>query len=461
MAVTFTTVFTTLGKIGGAYRNINGFRGATAPASAVAWGASGPAIKDTKTAFDDIAARFTSSLQYLTEDLFSERDALRSAVEGSLQSLATRAANYVVEVVNADTPLAAKTIDRALAELISQMDAASESVKAATVSAAVTAGGSNIGDAQLVCGVKGPDGLSREYVVAETITATVTQDRNGGTDAGSEVLTVTSPAASTSSHAYDWPTGSGLSTTLTVVDPELDAQTTGNLLTNSDFEDFTTNVPDSWSILVGTAGTSVLKSTSPTFGDGTASLQFVGDDAELTSIAQTLTTLEAATVYAFNAWVRVDVTPANGTLAFELVDGSNAIIADDAGTNNQTTKALTGVSTPWVAVNGFFRTPTNLPSTIKMRVRLSAALEDTRSVYVDYLALTPATELYTGGPYAAVFRGATDVILRDVWTTAIANNMTANGAVFQNLFQRWFDMRGLGLQLPSSGAPTQADSLVS
>jgi hypothetical protein len=173
--------------------------------------------------------------------------------------------------------------------------------------------------------------------------------------------------------------------------------------------------------------------------------------------------LEPNTVYAVNGYIKMDSTPAAGVLAIDLINGSNAVVNDDAGTANTITKDLTSVSTSYVAVNGFFRTPKALPATLKIRVRLSTALTSGRNVYIDHLAMAKATQAYTGadtssgGPYIAIFRGSTEVIKNDKWTVTAVNNY---GGLLQTGFWRLFNMPSLGFQLNSAASGSIADTLV-
>src|SRR5690606_15589688 len=97
-----------------------------------------------------------------------------------------------------------------------------------------------------------------------------------------------------------------------------------------------------------------------------------------------------------------------------------------------------------------------LPSSYKLRVRLSTALDNGVSVFVDDLALAEATRFYTGGPYVAAFAASVNPALEDHWTVAITSTLGG----FQKLFERFFGMRQLGLTLPFSSTPTISDSLV-
>jgi len=78
-------------------------------------------------------------------------------------------------------------------------------------------------------------------------------------------------------------------------------------------------------------------------------------------------------------------------------------------------------------------------------------------VYIDLVGMTPMGQLYPGGPKVAAFSANVQPLANDAWTLAVTNTMGA----FQALFQRFFDMRSLGLRLPTAGAGTAInDNLV-
>jgi hypothetical protein len=146
-------------------------------------------------------------------------------------------------------------------------------------------------------------------------------------------------------------------------------------------------------------------------------------------------------------------------LEIALTDGGGTVTQDPTGANNSFTKNLTGSTTSYAPLSMVFRTPVANPSTgYRLRVRLSTALDNTKTLYLASLAMAPGTQLYIGGPYAAIFSGATDFLVGDKFTWTIANNYSSK---WQVLAEKFFGMRALGLQLPSSVSPTINDSLIS
>ena len=474
MSVTLTgagSLFVRLGHIFGGIEDILALEGAAATArvlSGASWQTRGTTLET------DYAAG--TQLQSVLDGMWRDLAAWQGTQQGFISQLASLAERTIVEMVHADRPLASKTLQNALAELITQMRASGDDVNASTLSVgSQTAVGSPSGNPIIVVKTTDGDGRLMEYVAGEKLTFTVASDsQTGGATEGQEQFSVTGEAIITPTAAYNWPGGSGASTSINVADGEGN-NSGNNLLYNSSFETFTTaNYPDNWTTLVGVAGTTIFDGTSSNAYDGGAgSLRLLGDaGGTLSAVTQlfggtpstsaglggTPATLLPLTCYALNCWIKVSATPSAGVLEFSLIDGSGTTIADAQSVNNLTTQSLTGISTSWVNFNTVFRTPALLPSTIKLKIRLSTAIDNGKSVYIDRVALNRMTSLYTGGPWCSIFSGSDKVVTGDTWTIVIGNTY----GTFQKHFQRLFDMRTLGLKLPSDtgGAETVADSLV-
>lgn len=391
------------------------------------------------------------------------------SAEGYLAYLQTVAQSVINEMVYADVPqLSNSDLGLSLAELIRQMKVSSDSVKADTIAQTVTAGSSNHGTGVCVCSTKTADGLVAEYSYPETVTLTCTSDTsNSAVTAGNEGFTATGQVAITDTLSWQYPGGSVAQLSLSAINATAD-NSQGNLLTNSDFETWTvSNIPDDWTIATGTAGTTVLRSS--TAYRGTYSLNLHGNGSENTCVTQLFNDSSGTpgiplyqTQYALSVWVKVDVVPAAGVLTFDLYDGS-AVIADQQGTNNTYSITLSGLgNTNWNNYNITFRTPYIMPTTVKLRIRLSAALTNNRNVYIDSLGFGVTSQLYQGGPSFAVFSGATPFYHPDYFSAAITNNHggASNLKDFQTGFQRLFNMTQLGLILPSAASPTISNGLI-
>lgn len=397
---------------------------------------------------------------------------------GGIGSLAQSIARSTINrMVFRDNPQLFQTLTTAqtltsLQEVIRQMKTAGATVLAMTVAATATAFAGR-GNAAVVVSVRRPlDGLVLENAFAETIKLVCTDDSyTGNATAGNETVRATGTGQQTDLFAFDWPLGSDGQTDLQAIDGNSDVSG-GNLLTNSGFANFTSNVPDNWTLSVGTAGTHVFKETGLVYDSG-AALRLAGDGSTLVALQQTfnsasgtLGVLEPAEQYPVNLFLRRDGTAAAaGVLTVELVDGSGVVIKDNNNADNSFTINLTTLTTDYTAYNGVFRTPTIMPSSYAIRYRMSTALSNGRSVYLDKAAVgEEMDQLYTGGPYLAVFAGSIPLLKDDLATVAITNSRGSGGTLdtWQTAMFRLFnnEIQGEELLLPSSATPTIADALI-
>jgi hypothetical protein len=435
-------LFTRLGKIGLTLKDTNAYQSTT-----------------LANDVNGVAGQYTGSDLSIIGDIETTLNGSQQAAGSILNQLQTIAGNTLNQMVYNDNPLLSKSDTTAsLNELIRQMKLNAQSVQSSTVSATITANGSNLGTGVVVASLTGTDGLTLENVIPENITVKCIQDSSGSpSNAGNETFSATGQVAAPTALDWRWPIGSAGTTTLTCLNPNA----SGAIVQNGDFENFTSNTPNNWSILVGTAGTTVLKATSGYTGAG--ALQYVGNGTEQTSIAQAIT-VQPDTGYHWNLWQKVDVVPAAGVLEVSLVDGSNAVILDNNGNSNAVTLNLhTGSTTSYASFGGSFRTPHVLPATVKLRVRLSTAMSSGSNLFIDRLAMGQATQLYQCGPYLSIFSGAANFYAGDYFTVGITNNHGGASDLrnFQTLMFRLFpQMQANKLLLPSSGSPTISNSLI-
>lgn len=441
MAITLTGtggIFTRLGKLAGGINEANTARASTLTARVEA-----------------IDNQYEAAQQSVVDSIYSQRDSFISSSTSWLTYLQQLAQDTMITQANADTALSELTLTKALELLISQMEDTSDSINRPTISATVT-DGTNTGTGKLVTTTTDGDGLPLDYMYAETITAKCTADgyTAGGGTAGQETFTITSPLQTESVLDEDWPQGSGTSITVNALDATL---TTGLLLTDGNFENWSTNTPTNWSITTGTAGTTVFKGSDPYVG--AYNLKFVGNGSELTAIRQTVANLQPKTPYLFNCWVKTDGSVAAGVLNIRLIDGGGSAITDAQGGANSISLTLSSATSSYVALNGVFRLPAIVPDTVQIEIRLSTAATNTEVINLDAASLQEMTQLYDGGPWVGICAGAVDFAINDSFSIAAANNLTTTS--FVRSLDRLFDLRGLGLKIPSAASETVLDSLIS
>ncbi len=440
MAIDFTVLFTRWGKLLGGSNEVQTLINTT-----------------LATRVDTIDGQYDAAQQDVVDGLYSSQAAYRAVHQGWQTDLQTMMSETLIEMAMADgTGINPETLDAALVKLISQMVTANEFIDDPTVTATVTAGSGNVGNGKLIASVLDPVyGTQQDYAFDETITALCTDDgyTGGGASAGSEPWTATGEIGCTSIYQYNFPLGSSGSADYTTLDPTL---TSGLILENGDFENWAvTDTPDDWTIAVGTPSTTIFKGASAYMGS--FDLQFTGNGAELTSLRQTIT-LSPNTVYACGFWAKNDGSLAAGVLRVRLVNGSNAVITDNAGNDNTFSVTLSALNGTYAFQSGFFRTPAVMPSVTKLEFALTTAITNTEVCHFDCLAIQACEPVYAGGPYLAFFAGSTDFATDDTFTIAVANNATTSTFVLQ--LARYLGLRELGLKIPS-GVATQANALIS
>jgi hypothetical protein len=407
----------------------------------------------------------------LVTQIPSAQDSSRQSitvVETSLQQLAAATVERMVFRDNAQSSRTNVLVN--LNEVIRQMLASSNTVQscAVTIATAAIAGYANNGNGILVATTKRGDGRQQENLFAEVARIACTGDaQSGGAIAGNETFQFQGTEAQPNVFHWEWPLGSGANASLQACSA-LANNSGGNLLTNSGFDTFTVNTPNNWTVLVGTPGTDFAKDTGTVY-TGAADLKFIGGTAVNSSLVQQFN-LAAGTLgkvapdgqYAHALWIKADVVPASGVLTVDLIDQGATTINDDQGIANSYTVALSTITTSYAAYSGVFRLPKVLPTSVRIRYRISTVIPGGTNVFLDHTSLTPITKLYLGGPSLSVFSGSVPWIIGDKFSVTTTNDRggSTNLKTFQTLFDRCFNMKQFELLLPSSGSPTVADSLI-
>lgn len=419
---------------------------------------------------DTIQADFDTTNQDIIDNIYTNLLTQQNSASSLPSSLRSISEKLVTEMVNDDLPQSSlSSLSVCMQALIDQMNDNSESVQACHASASVTPSPSNNGNANVIIGLLGANGLLQENTFKELIIGTVDADsQTGGARSGSERITFIGQYPINDALSWLYPVGSGGSVGLACINASLSQQRgVQNHLNNSDFELWTVpNIPNAWNILVGTAGTSIKQSTTEKY-DGSSSLEFVGDGTEETTIYQqfaistssgdTSAILTPITQYAFNAWIKTDNVPAQGELTISLSDSSGNILSDVQGNQAKTVIDLTTIGTEFTPVYTFIRTPRIIPAQTRFTIALTTPLPSGTSLFIDRLAMAQPTVMYQGGPSIAAFSGASALIRGDSFSIDVHNDYAGK---FQRTFERFFNMRQLNLLLPSSDSPTISDDLI-
>jgi hypothetical protein len=447
--------FTRVGKQGKTLNDINTFRGN-----------SGTAGTDWQAIF----AQFASTDQIVIDQLWSQLIKAQNNLAGAAAYIQSIAQGTTIQMAQDDQFLEDTSLKAALVELIRQMQVSSDKVKQPAVSVSVTTGNgvlTNHGDGVCIATVLDPLHVQTDYAFAETIVGICSADSQAITSPatlGKEPFTFVGESFPNSALDSSWPIGSSADFAENAITPDDNGNQNTNLLTNGNFETFAGSAPSNWPIAVGAT---TISKASPGYR-GTGALQVAGDGTTLTELSQsfntsgqTLAELGPLTMYGLNFWIKADSGLAAGVLEIALTDGSGTILQDFAGNNLVLTISLSTLTTSYVAHNVFFRTPAALPSLAKLRIRLTTAATNGKNFYIDDISLTAASQVYPGGPFVAVFSGASKFIVGDQFNVIVANDYSS---AWQKMADRIWNMRALGLILPSTGASgsvTIPDSLLS
>jgi len=407
-----------------------------------------------------------------------------SSMMGATPSLAIGTVQAMVSDIN---PIIGQSIQGSLTALINQMNATGQTVARCTVSAVSTPQAGVIGNGVVVLSTKRGDGLTQENLIAEAALLICTQDSyTGGATAGRETFQFLGQPQTGGTWDWDWPQGSGAVASLSAISSTQSGTASGNLLTNSNFENWTAGALNNWRLAVGTWGIDAQQSNNAFLGSYAVQINPTGTPIQLiqtfgSGATGTSPTLTGQRSYPFNLWVRATsasgtpiggvlltltqagVPITSGVLAIELIDGSGNVTTDNQGVPNSVTVPATSLSGLgiWTPVNGVFRVPLPTPNALQFRIRESVPFVGS-GVLIDAVAMSQFNQPYAGGLGIAYFSGNIPSVLNDAYTVQ-TNNNRANSAycsTFQSLFDRLFGMRSLNLLLPSSNSPTIPDSLI-
>jgi hypothetical protein len=427
-----------------------------------------------KTLLANVQASYSSTDAWMIDSLSGNIEARISEAGGVLNDVRSAAERTLIEMTFAEANtsgatnvMRAKTLQDALTWLIRQMDTDAKTVDGTTISkTSASYAASNIGNGRWVYNTEAPNillGSTNDWpnIRSETLEARCVQDAtNGAVVAGSEVFEVRGQPAYPSLD-YRFPAGSGSVTRITTVSAGIDGgRPTQNLLTNSDLEDQTSNLPDRWTIVTGTAGTHFATETG-TFYRGGKSLKLLAGTGTLFNIRQQFSsasgtfgrmTPDRPYVLAFAAKKDAGAT---GTIRFSVKDASGNIIDGGAFNTFTTVAALT---TSWDIYTLTLRSPRNVPSDIYFHIESTVTVA-TAAAYIDEVVLAELTPIGAGGQAVGIIAGATDWRADDNGRFTFTNN---DEGQFVRAFDRLFDMYRHGLSLPAnySNTETIADSLI-
>lgn len=349
-------------------------------------------------------------------------------------------------------------ITTVLAALLKQMVTDTQTVAKNTVTVGtITPGGSNVGTgtifiSPILDGATNPasfaktqpvyNGLTSELCIPETMAVTCTVDSfSGNATAGQETFQITGPLGQSSV----W----GLGTEGTGSGPSFQTVQASTLITNAGFTNFAGNVPASWTLVTGTAGTNCNQDT--TAGNyilSGSSVKLTGDS--VTPTIQLTQALNKAALtpmkrYLFAIWYKASAA-ATGAQALQInFTGTGYTPAS----SEQITIPGNSWQTAWTLVSFYVNLPQQLPANWTISISLTGTVPSGTNVWLDAGGFSPLT--YENGLGFAASTGNTAFVRGDNFSSVIANDF---GGTFQVFARRQF-----GCQLPSSSSPTIPNSL--
>jgi len=302
-------------------------------------------------------------------------------------------------------------------------------IEANFVEGSITTSTDNLGTSDLLVSLNNVDGDLDERILDQTIAVRCDVDRHTGATAGSETFSITGYPVEPPASYKTQGDGTG---------PAMGTLQASNALSNGDFENWTDDDPDSWTIETGTTPSSFIQETADAYtGDSAAA--FVGDGVTLSAeISQNIFDLvEVDTIQccAFNIKRNEDsefsaTTDGDGTFSVYIRDGVNSDIiifqsdADEIATSYETKHA-------------FFVMPKDPADEIELVIQWESTtgLPLGAQIVIDNIAIAPAT-IYGNTAYA-IQRGDVDSIRDDNYTVETNNDFDG---VFQTFFGRWYDV---------------------
>lgn len=322
--------------------------------------------------------------------------------------------------------------------LAADMTANSQSIKPCVISApVVTAGSGNIGNGKLIASTKTTAGIDDQRIINETVLFTCTADQYTGGTKNGETFSIVGFPKLPAPGVYGT-RGNGTGPSITVSDAN-------NIIANGGFESFTVaNTPDSWVLGTGAVAGTTIKSTT-TAHIGATALQFTGDGSTATVIVNQVPALTASTIYAVSVWLRKNGTVTSGSNFQAAIKGTGFTTVNLFNADPST------LTTSYVNYTAFISVPAAPPTDLRIEFDWTSANTAGAAAQVlidDAVIIKPVA---FGNVQYAMFAGSTPFQKGDTESTVTA---TDGAGVFSTFFGRCYSQN-----LPTSGSPTQADSL--
>jgi len=411
------------------------------------------------------------------ENRINDGKILRSLLKADAQKTVIEMMDDALIAVSGGAGLPEKNARQAIKELIRQMVDNSKDIDGTTVgigSTTVVSGNQGNGTflvSALASQIKAPTVVHNPSVKTELVRARCIGDSNGKYAPSSERFIIEGQRK-IDYMDEDWPKGSGIKYSLNVVNPTYD-QGTGpgnNVVKDGIFREFTSNDPDNWAIITGSAGSTIKKSSTTGFRESSSyAVRFDNDGSTALKIRQTLNSnaidsslgkLKPDTLYTLSFAVKKAGTVSGGNLKVRVEDsGGTTLNNSDANRKMEISLAHNNaaITTSYVLVSAVVQTPRTLPSKdIRIVVETNTAFTSGSDIFVDDVCLAEMHRPTAGGLACQMLAGATDYAVEDGFTIQVTNNGEGK---FAKDFDQFFPMEDFGFSLPAiyDGSETQAD----
>lgn len=224
-----------------------------------------------------------------------------------------------------------------------------------------------------------------------------------------------------------------------------------SLLSNLEFETFSSNAPGSWTLDSGTAGTHVFSDTTGAkVKRGTYSLKLTGDAAATITLSQAAATLvKPYKRYVVGFWVLGNAAMATGTLTISFTSASGGYTAGATEKVSMNAAAIQA-ATAYVWKSFYVNMPADIPTDLKLTISLTGPATNAQSLWIDGGGFQAVD--WFNGHSTYVYAGSDNFVRGDNFTYTCTND---EAGVFQTAFAKLFR-----IQFPSvAAAPTIAEAL--
>lgn len=425
-----------------------------------------------KTLLAGVQGEYSSADSYMIAALTGPIESRISEAGGILLDIRRAAETTLAEMCFAEAStsttnsMKTKNTEDALAWLIRQMSTDSEDVDGTVITiGSPSAGASNNGNGSFVVSAECPNILLSNTTNfpstrQELLTSRCVQDsQDGSIKSGFEIFEVVGQPGYTNLD-YRFPAGSNRSARVITACAAMDnGPQYQNILTNSDFEDQTSNLPAQWSLVTGTAGTDFLTETSTVYrGASSIKAAVTGNVFKIRQQLGVSTgsfgklTPDRPYVISFASYLTATAT---GTVRLSLQDAAGNVL----GSFSLTVAHTSMTAGAWKQHYAIVYSPRVITTASYMVLETTTAVA-VQPIFIDEVVVAECVPMAAGGPFVAMLAGSADWNADDFVRIKLDNG--AEGA-FNTAFDRLFDMHGKGLALPADylGAETILDTLIS